>query len=121
MRVDVPDDLAKCTIVELRDVARMARELDIAAQVELSRRSESVQAAQHEARFAGRSPVARKAVEFLEGYGGGKRGKWTMLALAAAFAVLFNARHCVDAAGVFADHVQQANEALQPPPVEVKQ
>ena len=113
MRIEAPDDLSTLSLNALRDVAVQARELDIAAQVELRSRAESKVALRQEVRFENVHPTARKVIQFLEGDRRKRGSKWTMLGLAGCFVLLLNAKACVEFVGEFTDRIDAANGAMK--------
>lgn len=113
MKIQAPEDLSTLSLDALRDVAVQARELDIAAQVELRARAESQAALRQEVRFENVHPTARKVIQFLEGDKRKRGGKLTMLWMAACFVALLNAKACVNFVADFVDRVDAANGAMK--------
>jgi hypothetical protein len=89
-KIEVPDDLTTCDPKILNALALQARDLDIAVQVELARRSTVNVAAAQQARYAAIPPGRRAVVQFLEG------GKWRMVWMAVGVAILMNVQTCAD-------------------------
>ena len=104
-KIEVPDDLTECDGKALDVLARQARDLDVAIQVELHRRGSEDREAAKLARYAAIPPNRRAIVQFLEG------GKWRMLAMAAGAACLMNARSCADFARGVIERVAAAEDA----------
>ena len=107
MKFEIPDDLTKCDGKALDVLARQARDLDIALQVELARRGSIDRAALERARWEAIPPGRRGVVKFLEG------GKYRMIAIAIGVACLANARTCADFGVAAIERVAAAEQKMR--------